>query len=209
MNLIEDLKWRYATKKFNAEKPLPEELVARILEAGNLAATSFGMQAYKFVVVKDRKIIDQLAACSWGEQLKGASHLIILAARTDVDDAFIKDYLSYCNEVEPRDAEKIEVRYQLISGFVKRMEEEGVKQDWAARQIYIVLGTLLTACANLKVDSCPMEGIDKVKYDEILGLKEKNLTTIVSLPIGYRAVDDEYQNKNKIRKPLSDMVIEY
>lgn len=209
MNLIEDLKWRYATKKFNAEKPVPEELVARILEAGNLAATSFGMQAYKFVVVKDRKIIDQLAACSWGEQLKGASHLIILAARTDVDDAFIKDYLSYCNEVEPRDAEKIEVRYQLISGFVKRMEEEGVKQDWAARQIYIVLGTLLTACANLKVDSCPMEGIDKVKYDEILGLKEKNLTTIVSLPIGYRAVDDEYQNKNKIRKPLSDMVIEY
>lgn len=209
MNLIEDLKWRYATKKFNAEKPLPEELVARILEAGNLAATSFGMQAYKFVVVKDRKIIDQLAACSWGEQLKGASHLIILAARTDVDDAFIKDYLSYCNEVEPRDTEKIEVRYQLISGFVKRMEEEGVKQDWAARQIYIVLGTLLTACANLKVDSCPMEGIDKVKYDEILGLKEKNLTTIVSLPIGYRAVDDEYQNKNKIRKPLSDMVIEY
>lgn len=209
MNLIEDLKWRYATKKFNAEKPVPEELVARILEAGNLAATSFGMQAYKFVVVKDRKIIDQLAACSWGEQLKGASHLIILAARTDVDDTFIKDYLSYCNEVEPRDAEKIEVRYQLISGFVKRMEEEGVKQDWAARQIYIVLGTLLTACANLKVDSCPMEGIDKVKYDEILGLKEKNLTTIVSLPIGYRAVDDEYQNKNKIRKPLSDMVIEY
>lgn len=209
MNLIEDLKWRYATKKFNAEKPLPEELVARILEAGNLAATSFGMQAYKFVVVKDRKIIDQLAACSWGEQLKGASHLIILAARTDVDDAFIKDYLTYCNEVEPRDTEKIEVRYQLISGFVKRMEEEGVKQDWAARQIYIVLGTLLTACANLKVDSCPMEGIDKVKYDEILGLKEKNLTTIVSLPIGYRAVDDEYQNKNKIRKPLSDMVIEY
>lgn len=209
MNLIEDLKWRYATKKFNAEKPVPEELVARILEAGNLAATSFGMQAYKFVVVKDRKIIDQLAACSWGEQLKGASHLIILAARTDVDDAFIKDYLSYCNEVEPRDAEKIEVRYQLISGFVKRMEEEGVKQDWAARQIYIVLGTLLTACANLKVDSCPMEGIDKVKYDEILGLKEKNLTTIVALPIGYRAVDDEYQNKNKIRKPLSDMVIEY
>lgn len=209
MNLIEDLKWRYATKKFNAEKPVPEELVARILEAGNLAATSFGMQAYKFVVVKDRKIIDQLAACSWGEQLKGASHLIILAARTDVDDTFIKDYLSYCNEVEPRDTEKIEVRYQLISGFVKRMEEEGVKQDWAARQIYIVLGTLLTACANLKVDSCPMEGIDKVKYDEILGLKEKNLTTIVSLPIGYRAVDDEYQNKNKIRKPLSDMVIEY
>lgn len=209
MNLIEDLKWRYATKKFNAEKPVPEELVARILEAGNLAATSFGMQAYKFVVVKDRKIIDQLAACSWGEQLKGASHLIILAARTDVDDTFIKDYLTYCNEVEPRDAEKIEARYQLISGFVKRMEEEGVKQDWAARQIYIVLGTLLTACANLKVDSCPMEGIDKVKYDEILGLKEKNLTTIVSLPIGYRAVDDEYQNKNKIRKPLIDMVIEY
>lgn len=209
MKLIDDLKWRYATKKFDKEKTVPEELVTEILEAGNLAATSFGMQAYKFVVVKDAEIIKKLADCSWGEQLHGASHVIVLVANTKVDDAFVRSYLDYSNKVEPRDADKLEARYQMIKGFTKRLEDGGLKADWAARQTYIVLGTLMAACANIRVDSCPMEGIDKEKYDEILGLKEKNLTTIVSLPIGFRATDDVYQEKNKIRRPLADMVIRY
>lgn len=209
MKLIEDLKWRYATKKFNKNKPVTEQVVYEILAAGNLSATSFGMQAYKFILVKDKKIIEKLAEHSWGEQLSGSSFVIILAANTQVDDDFIKDYLAYSSKIEPRDEDKIEARYQMMKGFIKRMEDDGIKDSWAARQVYIVLGTLMAACANAKVDSCPMEGIDKVKYDEILGLRDKNLTTIVSLPIGYRADDDEYQYKNKIRRPLEDMVIEY
>ncbi len=208
MKLVEDLKWRYAVKKFDAEQTVSEEKLHEILEAGNLAATSFGMQAYRFVVVKDKATIAKLAECSWGEQLKGASHVIVLAACTNVDEDFITDYLNFSQKVRNVDAEKLEMYKGIIGGHLQRLEEQNQKAEWAARQTYIVLGTLLAACANARVDSCPMEGIDKAKYDEVLGLPNKNLTTIVALPIGYRATDDHHQDQTKLRRGLDEMVVE-
>lgn len=208
MKLIEDLKWRYAVKKFDASKKVTEEQLKEVLEAGNLAATSFGMQAYRFVVVKDKDLIAQLAEHSWGEQLKGASHVIVLAACTNVDGDFVKSYIDYTAEVRKTEPEKLEMRENIILGYLKTLESENRKEDWAARQTYIVLGTMMAACANARIDCCPMEGIQKAKYDEILGLASKNLTTVVSLPIGVRAEDDHHQGLPKVRRPLEEMVIE-
>lgn len=208
MKLIEDLKWRYAVKKFDVSKKVTEEQLKEVLEAGNLAATSFGMQAYRFVVVKDKDLIAQLAEHSWGEQLKGASHVIVLAACTNVDGDFVKSYIDYTAEVRKTEPEKLEMRENIILGYLKTLESENRKEDWAARQTYIVLGTMMAACANARIDCCPMEGIQKAKYDEILGLASKNLTTVVSLPIGVRAEDDHHQGLPKVRRSLEEMIIE-
>lgn len=207
MKLIEDLKWRYAVKKFDASKTITDSQLQDILEAGNLAATSFGMQAYRFIVVKNKDLIAQLAEHSWGEQLKGASHVIILAACTNIDSDFVKGYIDYTAKVREIEPAKLDLREKIILGYLKTLKEEGRKDDWAARQTYIVLGTLMAACANACIDCCPMEGIQKVKYDEILGLPSKNLTTIVALPVGYRAECDHHQHEPKVRRPLEDMVV--
>lgn len=207
MKLIEDLKWRYAVKKFDVEKKVNESQLQEILAAGNLAATSFGMQAYRFVVVKDEKLIRKLAEYSWGEQLKGASHLIVLAACTNIDNDFVKGYIDYTAKVRNTEPAKLEIREKIVADFIQRLEEQNTKEDWAARQTYIVLGTLMAACANARIDCCPMEGIQKPKYDEILDLPSKNLTTVVALPIGYRAKDDHHQDLPKVRRSLDEMVI--
>lgn len=207
MKLIDDLKWRYAVKKFDASQQVTDEQLQHILEAGNLAATSFGMQAYRFVVVKDKNTIAQLAEYSWGEQLKGASHIIVLAACTAIDKHFVKDYIDYTAKVRNTEPEKLELRHEIILGYLQTLEEQNRKEDWAARQTYIVLGTLMAACANARIDCCPMEGIQKAKYDEILGLPSRNLTTVVSLPIGYRAKEDHHQELPKVRRSLKDMII--
>ncbi|PVX50093.1 nitroreductase [Balneicella halophila] len=209
MRLIEDLKWRYAVKKFDASKKVEEEKVQEILKAGNLTASSFGMQAFRFVLVRDKTILTKLSEYSWGEQLKGASHMILLTAKTKVDSDFIKNYVNYTAKIRNTEQEKLELFEKVVSGHLKTLEEENRKDEWAARQTYIVLGTLLAACANARVDSCPMEGIEKAMFDEILDLPSKNLTTISALPIGYRAEDDKYQHLPKVRRPLEDMVIEY
>ncbi len=208
MELLKDLRWRYAVKKFDATKQVSDEDLQKIVEAGNLTATSLGMQTYRMVVVKDKAVIAKLAEVSWGEQLKGASCVLVLTACTNVDKKFVKNYINLAKEVRPmQEAEKLAMFEKMILGYVQGLEEKGGKEDWIARQVYIVLGTLMSACANLRIDSCPMEGIQKDKYDEILGLKEKNLTTVVSLPIGYRATDDHHQNMPKIRKSLDEMLI--
>lgn len=207
MKLIEDLKWRYAVKKFDAAKEVTEQQLQDVLEAGNLSATSFGMQAYRFVVIKNKDLIAKLADCSWGEQLKGASHVIVLAACTNVDAEFVKGYIEYTDKVRQMNPEKLDMRSKIILGYLKTLEEEGRKDDWAARQTYIVLGTLMAACANARIDCCPMEGIQKDKYDEILSLSSKNLKTVVALPIGYRAAEDHHQSEAKVRRPLDEMVI--
>lgn len=207
MKLIEDLKWRYAVKKFDVEKKVNESQLQEILAAGNFAATSFGMQAYRFVVVKDEKLIRKLAEYSWGEQLKGASHLIVLAACTNIDNDFVKGYIDYTAKVRNTEPAKLEIREKIVADFIQRLEEQNTKEDWAARQTYIVLGTLMAACANARIDCCPMEGIQKPKYDEILDLPSKNLTTVVALPIGYRAKDDHHQDLPKVRRSLDEMVI--
>ncbi len=209
MELLKDLKWRYAVKKFDATQTVSEDKLQAILEAGNLAATSLGMQAYRFVVVKDKAMIAKLAECSWGEQLKGASHVIVLAACTNIDENFVTDYIDFSKKVRNTDAEKLEMFKNMIVGYLNQLDEQNQKDEWAARQVYIVLGTLLAACANARVDSCPMEGIDKAQYDKVLDLPSKNLTTIVSLPIGYRAAEDHHQNQAKLRRDLKDMVIEF
>lgn len=205
--LKQNLRWRYAVKKFDNQKVVSESDLETILDAGNLTASSFGLQPYQFVVVTNQAIQDQLVAVSWDQhQVADASHLIVIAVRSDVDHDYINDYVAMMESQRDLPAGALDSYKDMILGSVGRMAPDAL-HSWAAKQAYIVLGSMLTACADLQIDSCPMEGFLPAEYDQILGLDERNLNAVLVLPIGYRSKDDDYQHLKKVRKPLDEMVV--
>lgn len=209
MNLIDALNWRYATKQFDPSKRVSDADLETILVAGNLAATSYGLQPFKFVVVSDQQTQDELVPFSYNQpQVSQASHVIILAARTDVDEAFIRSMARLTEKV--RDLPQGELdgyAKQMIGALMSMSDEQRV--HWAQKQIYIALANMMAACAAVRVDSCPMEGFVPAQYDRLLNLSDQNLTATVALPIGYRSNDDQQQNFAKVRNPIDQIVIHH
>lgn len=206
-NIINSLNWRYATKKFDATKKLSTEQLDTILEAMRLSASSFGLQPWKFVIVSNPETRATLRGAAWDQsQITDASTLIVLAARTDVDATFADAYIKSVADTRGMDVAALSGYANMIKGSIASRSPEAVK-EWTAKQVYIALGTALTTAAQLEVDACPMEGFDNAKFDEILGLKEKNLTSCVCLTLGFRASDDETASYKKVRYAKEEVVI--
>jgi nitroreductase/dihydropteridine reductase len=207
MSLTHALRWRYATKKFDSQRIVPEAIVDALLESANLTATSYGLQPYRFLVIRDQKLQERLVTSSYGQrQVADASHVIVIATRTDVDEAYIRGYVEMVENQRDLDSGRLEQYGNVMVGAIGGMSDD-YRQEWAARQAYIALGTMLATCGALEIDSCPMEGFVPSEYDELLNLNEKNLHAAVVLPIGYRAEDDATQHQTKVRQPLEEMVI--
>lgn len=206
MDILEKLAWRYATKKFDPEKKLSGAQLERILRATNLSASSYGLQPYKLIVVKDPVIREKLKAVSNNQsQITDASHLVIFVRVGELAEQHVDDFVKLTAGTRNVQADALEGFAAMMKGRIIKMEEEkaGV---WTSKQAYLALGTLLTACAVEGIDACPMEGFNAEGYDEILGLRERNLRTVVIAAVGFRAADDIYQHKQKVRKPLEDFV---
>ena len=205
-NIIESMQWRYACKKFDPTKKLTDEQFNTLLEAMRLTASSYGMQPWKFIVVEDPALREKLVEASWNQaQVKDASHMIVFAAPKVIDEAFVDAYMADTAKTRGQEVTELEGFKKMIMSITKKTPE--AQYAWAKNQIYIALGTLLSACADLRIDSCPMEGIQPAKYDEILGLDKLGLTTMVACPVGYRHEDDVYITKKKVRFPLEDLVV--
>ncbi len=203
---IEDLNWRYATKKFDSEKEISQEDLNKLLESIQLSASSYGLQPYEVIVVKDEKIREKLKAAAWNQtQITDASYLLVFANLKSVSEAYVDTYLD--NIAETRNLTRADLKgmEDMIKSTTLQLPADA-QNTWAAKQAYIALGNLLSAAANLKIDTCPMEGFDAAKFDEILGLQDKNLTTAVIAPIGYRSEEDHYQHLAKVRKSKSDLI---
>jgi len=208
MNLKEILEWRYSTKKFDETKPLTDEKVNKVLELTNLSASSYGMQPFKIVVIKDQILKKELVDHSYGQtQIGNSSRLIVFALRTDIDEAFVNNYMGHVAEQRNVTVESLEAYKTMLLNYIKKKDNASI-QKWASDQIYIALGTFLIACGSERVDACPIGGFIPKNYDEILKLKEKNLKSVVVAAMGYRHKDDKYQHKAKVRKPLNEMIIE-
>lgn len=206
-NIVTALNWRYATKKFDDTRRVTDTQVNTILNATNLSASSYGLQPYQFVVVEDKSIQEALVPASYNQkQVAQASHVIILAARTDIDEQYIRQYASYTEEVRGLEKGTLD-QYagQMVSSITSMSAEQRI--EWASKQTYILLGTMLATCASLGVDACPMEGFVADQYNEILSLTEQNLHASLVVPIGYRADDDPNGQFAKVRLPLSEMVV--
>ena len=208
MQLIDSLKWRYATKRFDESRSVSPEDLEQLKQAVNLAATSFGLQPFRVLLVSDPKVREQLREVSYNQpQLTEASHVFVFCAMTSMPPEYIDAYMDRMAEVRSVPREQLDGYADYMKGSVASRPAESI-EPWNKRQAYIGLGTLLAAAAELGIDSCPMEGIDAGAYDRILGLKEKGLTATVIAPVGYRAEEDATQHHAKVRLPLNDLFTE-
>ncbi|MEM6894347.1 MAG: NAD(P)H-dependent oxidoreductase [Bacteroidota bacterium] len=204
--ILEDLQWRYATKKFDPSKKISEDQLNTLLEAARLSPTSYGLQPFHVFVIEDAEIREQLKPVSWNQsQIVDASHLLVFANHNEFGASLVDEYLDNVSETRGVSIEQLKGYGDFMKSKLLDLPEAS-KDSWTARQVYIALGNVMTAAATLKVDTCPMEGFDRKAYDEILGLSEKGLTTTVVLPVGYRSEEDETQHYAKVRRAAEDFV---
>lgn len=203
---INALNWRYAVKKFDTKK-IPTEKLEVILEALRLTPSSLGLQAWKFILVENTEMRQKLLSATFNQaQVVDASHLLVLARIDKLEEVDVKKWTEYLAQERNMPTEKKEGFHQMIMAYLSSQDEED-KNNWMAKQLYIALGNLMTVCAFEGIDSCPMEGLNPAQYDEILGLEEKGLKTVMACPIGYRSADDPYQHEVKARYPKEDLFL--
>jgi len=203
---IENLNWRYSTKKFDASKKVSKKDLENLLEATSLSASSYGLQPYEILVVEDKELRSKLQPAAWGQsQITEASHLIVLANQSTFGEELVDDYLSNVSKTRNIPAKDLEGYADFMKSKLMPLSESA-KSTWTARQTYIALGNLLSAAADLKIDSCPMEGFDNAQFNELLGLKEKGLNAAVIVAVGYRSEEDSTQHYKKVRKSKADLI---
>ena len=206
-DLLGQLRWRYAVKTFDAARKIHADTWNALEEALVLSPSSYGLQPWRFLVVVDPAVRTKLRPASWNQgQVTDASHYVVFASKLRIEEADVDRFVARMAEVRGVPAESIApYRKMMVSDLVLGPRSK-VIADWAARQTYIALGNFMTAAAAIGVDTCPMEGIDPPKYDEILGLGGSGYPTIVACAAGYRAEADKYQRSPKVRFPLEDVV---
>jgi len=209
MSNIKALNWRYATKKFDDTKILSEDKIRVLKEAFNLTATSYGLQPLKMLVISNKETQKSLRELSMNQQqVDTASHVMVICIEDKIDENFIRNYFKRVKHLRETPDEVLEpFQNFLVDDFRKKAVDE--IHAWAVNQAYLALGTLLTVCAAEEIDACPMEGFEPEKYNEFLGLEERNLKSVLVLPVGYRAEDDEFSTFKKVRRPLDEVIIEF
>ncbi len=208
MNIIEKMNWRYATKKFDINKKISSENLATLLEVLRLSPSSYGLQPWKFIVVNNPDIRAKIKEVAYGQtQITDASQIIVFANKTNIDANLVDEYMNFVAKEKGIDVSLLEGFAGMIKGSFTG-KSIGDLKGWAACQTYLAAGNLLTTCAVLDIDACPMEGFDRSKVDEILGLSSLGLESKMIVAMGYRAEDDADATKKKIRFPKEEVFIE-
>ena len=208
MTSLDALKWRYATKKFDANTLITEHKINIIKEAFNLTPTSYGLQPIKMLVIQDKDLQLKLREVSYNQdQVSTCSHLLVFCIERKIDRDFIQKNFERIKEIRNTPDETLApFREFLVNDFSAKNSAE--IHSWAKNQAYLALGNILTVCAYEQIDACPMEGFINEKYDEILNLQEQQLSSCLVLPIGYRAEDDQFASFKKVRRPLDEVIVE-
>ncbi len=207
MSLIDKLQWRYATKKMDSAKLVPEAKVDQILEAIRLTASSSGLQPYEVLVITNKPIREKIKDIAWGQsQITDCSHLLVFAAWDHYTAERINHAFDMTERIRNFKSEAGTIyRQKLLVDYTNRDPE--LNYTHAAKQAYIGLGTALIAAAYEQVDSTPMEGFDPKALDEILNLKEKGLRSVAIMPLGYRKTDEDWlANLKKVRRPIKELI---
>ncbi|WP_295720773.1 nitroreductase family protein [Mucilaginibacter sp.] len=207
MSLVEKLQKRAAIKKFDPSKKISTEQLDQLQSAIQLAPSSLGLQSFKVIVVQDPETRAKLRAAGYNQaQITDASALFVFASLTTLDEAFGKKFIDLVADTRSVDRASLEGFEQMILGTLSSRTDDQ-KLAWSHKQTYIALGVLVSEAAELGIDAAPMEGFDAAQFDEILGLKEKGLTTSVIAAVGFRAEDDVYSKMIKVRRPKSELFI--
>ncbi len=208
-DIIEKLNWRYATKKYDPAKSVPADKLERILESIRLAPTTSGLQPFEVFVVTNPAIRSKIKDISYDQQqVVDCSHLLVFAAWDDMTPERVNMMFDLTNEQRGTVNEGWEAyRKQLLGMLAARGQE--INFQSAAKQAYIGLGIAMVAASFEGVDCTPMEGFDPNVLDELLNLKERNLRSVVMLPLGYRAAEGDWLvNLKKIRRDREHFITE-
>lgn len=207
--LLQNLQWRYATKKYDATKKVSQEDVDKIVEAARLAPTSSGLQQFRVLVVSNQELKDKMVPIAKGQQIVAdASHVLIFAAW----DKYTAERIDTMFDRTTEERGLPQGRFSSYTDMLKSVYlNQTPEQNFAhtSRQSYIGLGMAMAQAAELKIDSTPMEGFDNAQLDELLGLEAKGLKSVTMLPIGYRDAEGDWlASMNKVRNPKEEFVIE-
>ena len=207
MSVLNNLKWRYATKQMNGKK-VPAEKLEKILEAIQLAPTSIGLQPFTVLVIGDAEIRAKIAPAIYNQQqITQGSHVLVFAAWKEFSPENVDKYLNQIATVRGIPVESLDGMKQMITGSLAGKNAEQLL-NWNSRQAYIALGTGLVAAAEEEVDATPMEGFDPDALDAALGLSEKGLRSTVILTLGYRDAEKDYLSKAvKVRRKKEELFI--
>jgi len=208
MDILKSLQWRYATKKFDANKSLSKKQIHTLKEAFNLTATSYGLQPIKMIVIQNKELQKKLVPCSMNQQqVANASHVLILCTQNKMTSNDIDNYFKLVkNHRDTSDTILNPFKSYLKESFTTKSAEEVL--SWAKNQAYLALGNLLTVAAVEQIDTCPMEGFDAKKYCTLLNLNTQDISPVLVLPVGFRANDDFMKDLPKVRKNTSDIIID-
>ncbi len=206
-DLLAQLNWRYATKQFDPTKPIAPEIWTALEDALVLTPSSYGLQPWKFLIVTSAELKAQLKPFSWNQsQVTDCSHYVVFAIQKNMTAAHVDRFIARTAALRGDTVEAMAAyRNLIVADLVDGARSFSINQ-WATRQTYIALGNFMTSAALLGVDACPMEGIEPVNYDRVLGLSVKGLTTVVACAAGYRAEADKYATLAKVRFLKSEVL---
>ncbi len=205
--VLENQNWRYATKKFDATKKITNEDLDTLKEAIRLSSSSYGLQPYKVIIVENPELRANIQPAAWGQsQIVEASHLIIFANETKVDDLAIDEYIKNISQTRNMPIEALAGYGDFMKSKITSLTPEE-KNIWTAKQTYLALGNLLNVAAELKIDATPMEGFVPAQVNEILGLDKLGLNATLIATLGYRHDEDATQHYKKVRKSNEDLFI--
>lgn len=204
--LNQALSWRYATKVFDAHKTIAPATLDALLESLRLSPSSFGLQPWKFLVVENPDLRQQLRTQSWNQpQVTDASHLIVLCAKETISAEDIAEWIKCLALTQGTPIDQLAPLQGMIQQFTGAMSASDM-QHWNTRQVYLALGQLMTSAALLGIDTCPLEGISPAAYDQILGLEQSGYATRVACAVGYRSEQDKYATTPKARFAIEKVV---
>ena len=204
---LDSLYWRYAVKKFDPARMLPEAKINQLGVAFNLTATSYGLQPIRLLIVENKGIQESLVSSAYGQrQVADASHLLVICIEKKITPEYIEAYFKRVQKIRRTEAETLEpFKKGLVDLFTNKTVED--IRNWAVNQAYLALGNLLTVCAVERIDSCPMEGFVPDAFEDILELRRKDLEPVLLLPVGYRADDDIFSDFAKVRRSENESVL--
>lgn len=205
-DIINSLNWRYATKAYDHSKKISEKDVDELLEAMRLSPSSFGLQPWKFLLIENKELREKIKEKAWNQpQVTDASHLIVICAKTDVSEEYIKEFIQDTANIRGIPIESLKGYEEMMIGFRKGKTKEEIA-EWSKRQAYIPLGILLQSASMKKIDATPMEGFSPQGVDEVLNLKEKGFTSVVLCALGHRSDSDSTSQYKKVRHSVEKII---
>lgn len=214
-NILAAYQYRHATKEFDSSRKISAEDFSFILETGRLSPSSFGFEPWKFVVLQNPELREKLRPHAWGaqKQLPTASHFVLILARQPRDMAADSAYIQgMMQDVQKLPTEVAEGKLKFYDTFLKSdfglAGNERAMFEWGARQTYLPLGNMMTAAALIGIDSCPIEGFDKAKTEQLLAaegiMDPEHFGLSCMVAFGYRTGEPRPKTRRTV-----DQVVEW